>query len=228
MENCPWPASTQLPVHYCEDNLCAFVVQPANTWSNIGYFIVALVLLRQSQLNQNKYWFAFLSLMLFIGSTLYHMTGTYWGRDLDVGAMLMLSGFMLSLTITRFFDLKNIYTLLIAGVVLSFSLPNIGRGTHLSGGTIFVIQCVTCALVEWATARRLQITKEQKSWLLWAFGLFIFALVLNLLDMKRIYCLPANPVITLHAIWHLICAYCIFLISKYYSTTNPRSPIAGP
>ena len=35
--------------------------------------------------------FFIISFCLFIGSTLYHMTGTYWGRDLDVGAMLVLS-----------------------------------------------------------------------------------------------------------------------------------------
>ncbi len=225
MNSCPWgPLTNQLPVHYCESNLCTWVVQPANTWSNISYLIVAIVILRQKNLTADKYWFFIISFCLFIGSTLYHMTGTYWGRDLDVGAMLVLSGFVLSLTLVRFLNLKRHWVWLIAGGSLMLSLPQIGTGLSLGGGTIFVIQCLVASVVEILNFKKHGATVQQKKWLQWALGLFLFALVLNLLDMKRIYCLPDNNVITLHAIWHLICGYCIFLIAKYYSYINePRA-----
>lgn len=224
MNSCPWgPLTNQLPVHYCESNLCSWVVQPANTWSNISYLIVALVILRQKNLTSDKYWFFIISFCLFIGSTLYHMTGTYWGRDLDVGAMLILSAFILSLTFVRFLNLKRYWVWVIAGISLCLTLPRVGIG---NGGLIFVIQCLVAALVEFFHFKKAGATPEQKKWLMKGVGLFLFALVLNILDMKRIYCLPDNNVITLHAIWHLICGYCIYLIAKYYAYDKAPNAIS--
>lgn len=215
MNSCPWgPLANQLPQHLCESNLCAYVVQPANTWSNISYLIVAIVILRQKSLTSDKYWFFIMSFCLFIGSTLYHMTGTYWGRNLDVGAMLILSSFVLSLTFVRFLSLKRYWVWVISGISLALTLPQVQMGR---GGAIFVLQCIVAALVEFVHFKKAGVTAEQKKWLAQGLGFFLFALALNLIDMKRIYCLPDNNVITLHAVWHLICGYCIFMIAKYYA-----------
>lgn len=222
LANCPWPAATQLPQHYCEENLCAWVVQPINTWSNLGYLVVAFFILTQKNWNQDRYWFAFLSLLLFAGSTLYHMTGTYWGRDLDVGAMLLLSGFVLCLTLTRHLNLSRKYLTILVPVVASSSVLSIGTGW---GGRVFVIQVLATALAEWNYAHKVKLPRELKKNLLHSLLLFLFALVLNILDMKRIYCLPKNDFINLHAIWHLLCAYCIFLIVKYYCFIYKTEPI---
>ncbi|MGZ3725004.1 MAG: ceramidase domain-containing protein [Pseudobdellovibrio sp.] len=217
MMNCPWPSNTQLPPHYCEENLCAWVVQPANTWSNIGYLIVALMILRHKHWHTDKYWFSFVSILLFVGSTLYHMTGTYWGRDLDVGAMLVLSGFVLSLTLSRYLNFPKKYLFFIVPAISIASMVNIHAGW---GGRLFVIQVVVTAIAEWAYAHTIRVPAHLKKSLIQALLLFLFALALNLTDMNRIYCLPSNNVITLHAIWHLLCSYCIYLVVKYYCYTE--------
>src|SRR4051812_3978212 len=107
LTNCPWAPLGQLPVHYCETNLCAWVVQPANTWSNIGYLIAAIMIYRQKNWSPVRLWVAVIVFILFLGSTFYHLSGTYIGRDIDVGGMLLLSAFVLGQTLSRSFKIPQ-------------------------------------------------------------------------------------------------------------------------
>ena len=217
--DCPWSASTQLPPHYCEENLCAYVAQPVNTWSNLGYLLAALVVLSDKKLGPQRFVFAALALALFTGSTLYHMTGTYWGRDLDVGAMLLLSAYVLGLAARRLLQFEKKYLLVIVPAVFVFSAVNIRAGL---GGALFVLQVIAAALAEIYTARAQSLSIEMRRNLTRALVLFVFAMILNLTDMNRLYCLPSNSFLTLHAVWHWICAYCLYLIIKYFCLTETK------
>ena len=41
---CPWSGWAPPNVQWCEENLCALVTAPANTWSNLAYIVVGLVM----------------------------------------------------------------------------------------------------------------------------------------------------------------------------------------
>lgn len=212
---CPWEKFPKFTsTSFCEEQICGWVVQPANTWSNISYLIAAIYILQNKNFDSNKYWFAPVVLFLFFGSTAYHMTNTVWGHWTDLAGMLALSGLILSLTIVRFFKLRPIYLALLLPVILAFSLPHIGPSKW--GGKIFFIQCMAAAIVEIFTFKARQISSDRRTWIVRALGLFLFALAINIVDMKQYWCIPQNHVITLHAIWHLICGYCIYLVAKYY------------
>lgn len=219
---CPWNQYQPYPyTSFCEPNLCGWVVQPANTWSNISYLIAAIFILTNKNFNVNKYWFAPVVLFLFVGSTAYHMTNTYWGHWLDLAAMLALSGLILCLTIVRYFRIKPLYLFLLVPLVVGSSLPNIGFGKW--GGLTFLSQCIAAAIVEIATFKARDVDKKRRGWILQSLGLFLFALVINIMDMRQIWCIPQNHVITLHAIWHLICGYSIYLVAKFYCyNENPQ------
>lgn len=218
--NCPWAPLGQLPVHYRETNLCTWVVQPANTWSNIGYLIAAYYIYRQKDWKPTAKWFAFVVLCLFIGSTFYHLSGTFIGRDIDVGAMLLLSSFTLSQSLSRSYKFSAKTTFFLSVGMFAFSLPSL-RGWGFGGGITFLAQILGSVLLELIYSRKNPPSEAIKKSLLISVGLFLFALVLNLLDMNRIYCLPENNIVTLHAIWHLICAYSIYLAVKYYCHQEP-------
>lgn len=211
---CPWDSLTHFPSQLCESNLCAWVVQPANTWSNISYLIAAIVIYRQKDwLKTERLWFSFVVFLLFIGSTLFHMSSTVIGRDLDVGAMLMLSSFSLTLTLARSYKIKPVHAITSGLAICLLSLPSL----HMEmGSQLFLIQYILTAILEFMYSRRHPPPAHIKKNLIVAVSLFFFALFLNILDMNRVWCLPENNVITLHAIWHLICGYCIYLLVKYY------------
>ncbi|MCC2677593.1 MAG: hypothetical protein K0R29_169 [Pseudobdellovibrio sp.] len=217
---CPWASVGQMPVYFCETNLCAWVEQPANTWSNIGYLISAILIFRQTSWRPQRLWFAWIVFILFIGSTFFHMSATVIGRDMDLAGMLLLSSYSLSFTLTRSykFSTKQMYS--IFALLFLTSVPFIHPQL---GGTVFLIQFLVAAALEFIYSSKHPPAPMIKKSLVMAFGLFLFALFLNILDMNLIYCLPKNNVITLHAIWHLICAYCIYLLVKYYC--HPDSEI---
>lgn len=88
--NCFWSEFTPQHYLYCERQLCGWLQQPANTWSNVGYLIASLFILRSKKTVERQFFF-WSTFSLFIGSTLFHMSGSHLGKILDVGAMLALS-----------------------------------------------------------------------------------------------------------------------------------------
>lgn len=215
--SCPWSPVGQLQTHFCETNLCAWVEQPANTWTNIGYLIAALLIFRQHNWKPERKWFAVIVFILFVGSTFFHMSATVIGRDMDLVGMLLLSSYSLSLTLARSYKFKPSQMYLVFAGLFLPSVPFIHQRL---GGTIFLIQFLIAVLLEFIYSSKFPPPPKIKKSLVLALGLFLFALFLNILDMNAIYCLPENNVITLHGIWHLVCGYCIYLLVRYYCFTE--------
>ncbi|NDG85398.1 MAG: hypothetical protein EBX52_10245, partial [Proteobacteria bacterium] len=49
--SCPWfpVKNLRLPnVKWCEEQLCSWIEEPANTWSNLGYILAGMVMWRMS------------------------------------------------------------------------------------------------------------------------------------------------------------------------------------
>ena len=42
---CPWDSFRQSELVFCEASRCAWIKEPANTWSNLGYLAAALYML---------------------------------------------------------------------------------------------------------------------------------------------------------------------------------------
>ncbi len=217
MENCPWSGFVVDPFPFCEEQLCAIIGQPANTWSNIGYLIVSILLLSNKKLTSRRYLFAFVLFCLFIGSGIFHMTGTLWAKRLDLTAMLMLSSLILTESLTRQYSLRLRTTLGIYMAFLLVSIPAIGIGR--AGGIIFLVQSLLAATIEIIGVRkRLQKPSErQLRYIYRALAIFAVAFLINMLDQNGILCDPQNHILTGHGVWHLMSAYCIYLVAKYYT-----------
>ena len=211
--SCPWDSLTFYPAHFCETNLCSWVVQPANTWSNISYLIAAYFIFKNKHWKIERRWFAFIVFCLFIGSTLFHMTSTLIGRDMDVGAMLLLSSYSLSLTLSRSYKWSRDIAVLLGFGIFFVSLPSLHAEV---GGIAFLIQFLITAILEFMYSKREPPPTHIKRSLVVSLCLFLFALTINIMDMNKVYCFPENNILTLHAIWHLICGYCIYLLVRYY------------
>ena len=44
-DGCPWSGWTPPNVDWCEEELCAWVVNPADTWSNLAYIALGAVMI---------------------------------------------------------------------------------------------------------------------------------------------------------------------------------------
>ena len=210
MDTCFWSGFESNHYAFCEQQLCSLVVEPANTWSNIGYLIVAIFIFRSSHVQSKrvKNFFALSTLCLFFGSMSMHATGTSWGMFADVSAMFFLSNVILTLSLERFFQLceKTANLLFLALMVFSLGFL-IYTG---SGGKLFLLQIIVAAVLEY----RLRSLHMVHVWQSTAF--FVAAFTFWLLDTKKILCWPENHILTGHSMWHLLAAGAIWVYFLAY------------
>ena len=220
---CPWTQYTPDPYPFCEEQLCGWIREPANTWSNIGFLIAAIMIYKNSNLNSLKKPFAFVTFALFVGSTLFHLTATLWAKYLDVGAMLMLSSLLLSLSLKWRFALSSAATYIIATNMFVVSAFTIGY--KKLGGVVFLAQVGLAAALEFKRYALSSGQPERRKNLLKAIVIFPILFVINMLDQQGVLCVKSNHILTGHGIWHLGAAYCIYLISCYYCWKDEPLPI---
>ncbi len=206
---CFWSHWAPQKYLYCETQMCGWLQQPANTWSNIGYLIAALLILKSRQKGVEKSFFFWSTFALFLGSTVFHMTGTNVGKLLDVGAMLVLSMGICSLALQRYFQWDKRKTQLFYGIGLFFSL--VFLAIFDIANIPFSIQIVIAAVLEFQMIREKR-GKLQGKILGLAILIEFFAGIALLLDITRKWCDPENHFINGHAVWHLLSAAAIYTL----------------
>jgi hypothetical protein len=209
LNKCFWENFEQNPYIFCEKQLCGIVVQPGNTWSNVGYLIVAVLILRSKHTGpRTRGRFFWSTLILFLGSTLFHASGTWWGKYLDVGAMFCLSMAILTTSLERKYNLerKTGIFIFVGGIFVSLIYLYFMRlGLYLFGA-----QIAASAFIE-----KRNIKKFWKSVV--CFGV---AFLFWIMDVKRIWCNPDNHFFNGHAVWHLTAAFAIWLFFKSYESKD--------
>ena len=217
---------------FCEHLRNGTVRQPANTYSNLGFVLVGLLILSMVGRDRNTrnaggvvasnlinnspiytivYGWAVVLVGLF--SVFYHASMTFVGQWFDVMAMYLLATFILlyafarahKWTGTRFLTLY-----LVSNGVLGYLLvavPVLRR--YLFTLLIFA---GTGAEVYARIRQRPQI---QTKYMVWAALSLCLALGIWTLDLKGILCSP-HSLIQGHAFWHLLCATSGGFMYLYY------------
>src|SRR5690349_14162358 len=95
---CPWSDFMPANLRFCEARLCGWVTEPANTWSNVGFFIVGAIVLSDARRNGRLIAgsLGLIAVLTGIGSTAFHGTSTFAGQALDQSAMFLESGFFVT------------------------------------------------------------------------------------------------------------------------------------
>jgi hypothetical protein len=194
---------------FCEKQICGLIVEPANTWSNIGYLIVAILIFNSRHTGtRTRGRFFWSTLVLFLGSTLFHMSGTWWGKFLDVGAMFCLSMAILTTSLERKYKIEkqNGIIIFVVGIVLSLIYLYFMK----LGLFLFASQIALSAFLEKRNIQRF-----------WkALVCFGVAFIFWILDVKRFWCNPDNHFISGHAVWHLFAAASIWMFYKSYESMD--------
>lgn len=219
---CPWSTYVPDPFPFCEEQLCAWIGQPANTWSNIGYVVVGIILLARKGWPRERILFGIAAIALGLGSGIFHMSGTLWAKKLDVGAMLALSSLVLAESVARQVGLRFRAVAVLFFFFVLTSTPFIGMGRW--GGILFLSHCFLSFLIEFVGTKKRahSIGQKKKTLLLRSLSIFLIALLVNHLDQAGVLCDPDNHLFTGHGAWHLATAYCIWLVARYYLEPEPR------
>lgn len=206
---CFWSTWTPQKYLYCETQMCGWLQQPANTWSNIGYLIAALLILRSRHKSIEKTFFFWTTFALFLGSTFFHMSGTNIGKLLDVGAMLVLSMGICTLALQRYLHWDKRKTLTFYGIGLTLSL--IFLAIFDIANIPFSLQVIVGAVLEFQMIREKR-GKLSGNILSLAILVEFFAGIFLLLDLTRSWCDSENHLINGHAVWHLLSAAAIYTL----------------
>lgn len=208
---CFWDNFPKNAYPFCEERLCALITEPANTWSNIGYLVVAVLIWKSKHSNERvrKYFF-WAILSLFVGSTLFHATSTYWGKLLDVSAMFFLSVTILSMALERRYswDKRKTFLFFMSSLILSLSFLYIMK----FGNILFAFQLLMAGWLEWKMMNR--------SKLKLAAATMLIAFTFWLLDVYKILCVKENHILTGHGVWHLLAAFAIWSFFNAYQNAD--------
>ncbi len=215
---CPWSGFEPGTVEFCEERLCAWIAEPSNTWSSLGYVTLGLVMLGAWRpLRPRMVAIATAQLMIGIGSFFFHASGTFAGELVDQLGMFLLSGLVLVFAAAQaraWSARKTVFTYaaLVLGstasllVVRPAGIPLFG--IQLAAGLGWQIHI-------WRTADDPRVRSLHR---LFFFALAIFgaSFVIWLGDIAGPLCRPDNHFITGHAVWHGLNAISILGLGQFY------------
>ncbi len=212
--SCPWDGVRSLGgppnVKWCEETLCAWAAEPANTWSNLAYFVVALILWRMARREpgQTLQFFAPAVFLVGLGSIVYHASvafvtqvGDFAGMYVFFMLLVVLNGVRLGVvsapsTFAWLWSLVALFTVLTVVVAKATAFPVQG----IIGILILVV------LLTEALASRREGGTTAHGQLFAGLALMAIAGVFSGADVSRTWCDPTGHFWQGHAIWHVFSA----------------------
>jgi hypothetical protein len=228
--SCPWYPITESQgapnIKWCEETLCQWISEPANTWSNLGYMIVAVIITiiayrnhHDSKLKQ------FGPIIFFMGamSFFYHQSNFYGSQILDFVGMFFFVGWAKGMNLIRIGKLeekKLIPFNIIVAVIYTIAM-HIMYVTGIKFQMIVLISGFIIIATEIMAQRK---RRTDLGWFLASVATLIVAFGFSISDGKRIWCDPSQHgwFSQGHAVWHWTAAIGMFFIYKHYSQEKLR------
>ena len=209
-EHCPWH---QGQIHYgtpnvdwCEPTVCAWINEPANTWSNLPFLLIGLWLWKRMTKPLVRSFGMVVFIMGFL-SAVYHATNNLLTQYFDFFGMALMTSFILAFILRRilkvpqksfdvyfwFFMSCNLTILIFLGLL------------KLPVQLMLLLNTIPILLAELYCFLILKRTKKFY-WFALSFTTLVIAQVFAQIDLKRIYCEPSNMIVHGHVAWHCLCA----------------------
>jgi hypothetical protein len=215
-KDCPWYEAQQTygppNVNWCEETQCAFINEPANTWSNLGFLIVGVWIYLRWKKSPLKY-FGLIVVIMGLLSGIYHASNNFLTQMYDFAGMSLMMSYLLAFQCQRSFHNKIRFVFvftgfLIANAVILYSLNAANKPVQM----LMLINAVP--LIAWDLFNGWkQKQLHLYSYFAAGFGSLLLAQIAAQIDLKRIYCEPQNLWFHGHVIWHILCAIAMFFIA---------------
>lgn len=203
-------------VKWCEERLCSLFEEPVNTWSNLAYLLVGLLLVRKA----GQRTIGILVYVMGLASLLYHASNSFATQFLDFLGMFLFSCFLLTDLGQRFKSgparsFHWIFCSLVLFHVFLFFLFDL-KGWPVQ----FLMALDSGLLLLLYGALLIQGSIETVPLFCLATGFFTLAAGLSYADFNRFFCNPGS-LLQGHALWHLSSAAGIFLILQVQIQQRP-------
>lgn len=211
---CPWEGFARADYAGCEPDLCAWIVHPAETWSNLAFIaLAALLVVRYGRADRELpvAWFPWIVVAIGAASAAFHASMLSWLEATDLAVIFLFTGFLLAASLQhagvaspeRFPAL--FFGLAAGGAALAFLDPRLGYvGIATQGAAIL-----------WS-ARRIPVRGPRRE-LVAAVALNQIAAVTLWLDHGQVACVRGvlAHFVQPHSFWHVLSALCLLFLYRY-------------
>ena len=224
-----WQPATCRPDHcFCEAVRDGIVAQPANTWSNLGFVVIGLLIAHSrvpgNAMARYRRLFGYSMVVIGLGSAFYHASLTFAGQLMDVSGMYIL------ITFALVYSLNRLYGGGVAGFVFHYVALNVllfALQFWLPGTRRYVFFLLVIGVLGAEIYRRRKVVSIESKWLLYATATMAIGFAIWVLDITKTVCAPRSW-IQGHAIWHLLGAVAAFFLYRYYrSEVNAAASRSG-
>lgn len=223
--SCPWYPYSELfgapNVKWCEETLCHWVSEPANTWSNIGYLLVAFYILWSASKTKQKelMWLAPAMFLMGLFSLVYHMSNNYLTQVFDFIGMFLFVFWLFILNLRRldWVKAKNQVAVFIALSSISTIAVHLMYLTHIKFQIIVAFAAIAIAGTEFLCYQRRLKPIKYKAFIT-AIVLLVIAESFSIMDGLRVswICDPTNHWFQGHALWHVLSTIGLVFAYKHY------------
>lgn len=228
--SCPWYSITETQgapnIKWCEETLCQWISEPANTWSNLGYMIVAVIITIIAIKNRHNFSLKqFGPIIFFMGamSFFYHQSNFYGSQILDFVGMFFFVGWAMGMNLIRLgkMDSKKLIPFNVIVATIFTIAMHIMYMTGVKFQAIVLIAGIFIVTTEIMAQKKL---RTDVNWFVAAVCTLIVAFGFSISDGKRLWCDPTQHgwFSQGHAVWHWTAAIAMFFIYKHYSQEKLR------
>lgn len=214
----PWSGYAVATMRYCETNLCGWIAQPANTFSNLGFVIVGIGLAALSARRDDARplrLIGLIAIMLGLTSFAYHASSTFFWQFFDLASMFLFSTLLLVLNLQRLSVLSQ-RALVPAYVILNaVSMALLWMIKGKIGIVIFGLQLLAAFLIEGLVSMSSATRVNYREFWRTVYT-FLAAYSIWLLDYTGTACSPDNHFLQGHAAWHLLNSLCFVFMYRFY------------
>ena len=229
-----WQPASCMPDHcFCEAQQNSIIRQPINTYSNLAFIFVGLVVFmiaRRDWLNgkQNNLLdshraypiiFGTAAIVIGVGSFFYHASLTFLGQWLDVMGMYLFASFALVYTYARLRPIRSalfVFAYVVMKAMLGYLLiVNPDARRQIFAAMVYGI--IALEALVWLVER----PKIKLHYFVIALGALALAYGIWIADEAGGLCDPAS-LLQGHAIWHLLGAASAFLLFLYYRSEKGK------
>ena len=218
--SCPWENLVFRPAEFCEESLCAWIRQPGNTWTNVGFLLVGLWIWRAARRERLEHLggLALIALATGVGSAFFHASETFIGRIFDYGGMYLGGSYMLAVNVRRWLLLGRSAIRLLFWLSAAAPLVVMLFNDVYARWVYFFEGMFCCVFIEALLyfRQRGSATTVRYRWLVGYWIVFLVAVAFWWLDKARVVCSPGNHWISGHGVWHLLVAFALYLVYLFY------------
>lgn len=220
----PWAGWAPPNLKWCEENLAGWIAAPANTWSNLAYFLVAYLIWRHARTTgggpRALVWLAPAMAAMGAGSFLYHASYTFVFQVADFVGMYLVLWLFIAINLRRagIATVRTQTMWYVGGVSACTAILFVMARLHLPYQSLILMLAVTLGVQEVSLRSRSPHAAYRELALAWS--LLAAAFACSAADLAHVWCDPHNHWLQGHACWHLLSAAGLYRGYLFYASLD--------